>query len=67
MKLSKKIIQAMGMSLAVGATVAVTSCASLKENVEVSPDGKNCTISCGENCTDHKGQTIDYCPLCGRG
>lgn len=57
----------MTMSLAVGATIAVTSCNSLKENAEVKPDGEACTVLCGESCSDHKGQTIDYCPPCGRG
>ena len=57
----------MTVSLAVGATVVVTSCSALRENAEIKPDEETCTIFCGEGCTDHKGQTIDYCPPCGRG
>ncbi len=57
----------MTMSLAVGTTVAVTSCTSIKENAEVNPEGEICTITCSENCTDHEGQTTELCLTCGRG
>ncbi len=68
MKLSKKLLQAMTVSLALGATVATTSsCSSLKEQAEITPENEVRVISCGINGEEDKSQTVDYCPLCGRG
>jgi len=68
MKLSKKLLQAMTMSLAVGATVAGTSCASLKDRAEVAPESEKCTIKCVINCEHGKGVfSHDNCPGCGLG
>lgn len=68
MKLSKKLLQAMTMSLAVGATVVGTSCSSLKENAEVTPQSEKCTVKCLVKCEHGKGVfTGDNCPGCGLG
>ena len=68
MKLSKKLLQAMTMSLTIGAAVATTSsCTSLKENAEITPKSETCTINCGIICLKHDNEMVDYCPPCGRG
>ena len=68
MKLSKKLLQAMTMSLAVGATVVGTSCSSLRENAEVTPEAEKCTVQCLVKCEHDKGLfTGDNCPACGLG
>jgi hypothetical protein len=68
MKLSKKLLQTMTMSLAIGTTMTTTSCASLKKNAEVNPAGEKCNIRCIISCGHGKDVfTADNCPGCGLG
>lgn len=71
MKLSKKLLQAMTMSLAIGATVTTTSCSVLSGDVDILPadsDNEKCTENCGTNCEHAKNVfTADDCPACGLG
>ena len=58
----------MTMSLAVGASVATTSCASLRQNAEATPESEKCNIKCILKCEHGNGLlTIDNCPGCGMG
>jgi len=70
MKLSKKLLQAMTMSLAIGATVTTTSCTALNGDVNILPaeiDDEQMSEQCD---TDKHGQvvyTVGDCPACGLG
>ena len=71
MKLSKKLLQAMTMSLAIGATVTTTSCTAFGGDVDIAPqnpDEEKCTEKCGSNC-EHSDDvyTVGNCPACGLG
>jgi hypothetical protein len=57
MKLSKKLLQAMTVGLAIGAVTVTISCDSLRET----------TDACDMKCTsDHEVPEFD-CPACGMG
>lgn len=71
MKLSKKLLQTMTISLAIGATITTTSCTALSGDVEILPadsDSEKCTEKCDTNC-EHADNvyTPENCPLCGLG
>jgi len=58
----------MTMSLAVGVTVAGTSCSSLQRSTETTPNNEKCTVKCLIKCGHGKGIfTGDNCPGCGLG
>jgi len=68
MKLSKNLLQAMTIGLAIGATATLTtSCNSIKEDAQVEPKVEAGTEQV-ENSTEHVENWDDYdCPPCGRG
>ncbi|MFT4759476.1 MAG: hypothetical protein ACI9XO_002917 [Paraglaciecola sp.] len=67
MKLSKKLLQAMTVGLAIGAVTVTISCDSLRETTDVTPKKLKCTDACDMKCTsDHEVPEFD-CPACGMG
>jgi hypothetical protein len=70
MKLSKKLLQAMTMGLAIGATVTTSSCTALGGDVNILPvaEDDKCTEKCDTNCKHSKNVfTAEDCPACGLG
>jgi hypothetical protein len=69
MQLSKSLLQAIAMSVAVG-TVGTTATSCSKLPLEKNEQKKHqCTAECGENCEKAKeNETIGHdCPACGMG
>lgn len=67
MKLSKNLLQAMTVGLALGAVTVTTSCDAVKENTEAKPQKIKCTDACDENCTSNHVIYDEPCPACGMG
>ena len=67
MKLSKNLLQAMTVGLALGATA--TSCSFIAGEAEVTPETIECTTECDTKCNGHSQTPSDEwdCPPCGLG
>lgn len=64
MKLSKNLLQAMAVGLAIGAAVSTSSCSLLTEESEIEPHMENPKKA--DKCETEP--TADYnCPACGLG